>query len=241
MDRDQVLETYDREYARTYDERFILPGHYGVKTEFEVKLLRRLMPAQGKWLDVACGTGYFLSRFPGVPRAGLDLSSAMLARAREANPDALLFREGDFTHDMPDWRGEWDLVTCMWYAYGMVQSLAEVARVVGNLAAWTSERGTCFLPLFDPRKLRGVSVPYLHENVAFPPGTVLLTGVTWTWIESSGKRHQDMVAPATEVMVELFERHFDSVELVRYPSPRWRGRGRHVKALVARGKRPQAD
>jgi hypothetical protein len=165
----------------------------------------------------------------------------MLARAREANPDALFFRQMDFTEAMPEWHGEWDLVTCMWYAYGMVESLAEVTRVVRNLAAWTSDRGTCFLPLFDPKKLRGVRVPYLHENVAFPPGTVLLTGVTWTWIERSGKRHQDMVAPATEVMVEMFERYFDTVKLVRYPSPRWWGRGRHVKVLVATAKTPPSE
>jgi ubiquinone/menaquinone biosynthesis C-methylase UbiE len=126
MDRRQVLTTYDEQYARTYDERFILSEHYRSKNEFEVEVLTELLQDGGHWLDVACGTGYFLSRFPGVPRAGLDISPAMLARAREANPDALFFREGDFTEDVPEWHGQWDLVTCMWYAYGMVESLAEV-------------------------------------------------------------------------------------------------------------------
>jgi len=240
MDRRQVLETYDDEYARTYDRRFVLPGHYGVKTEFELKLLSELLEPGWKWLDVGCGTGYFLSRFRGVERAGIDLSPAMLAHAREANPDALFFREGDFTEDVPEWHGQWDLVTSMWYAYGMVESLAAVRGVVDNLAAWTSDRGVCFLPLFDPRKIRGVKVPYLHRNVAFPPGTVLMTGVTWSWIEASGKRHEHMVAPATEEMMSMFEDHFDAVELVRYPSFPWFGRGRHVKALIARKKRPAA-
>ena len=234
MDRRQTLATYDEEYARTYDERFVLPGHYRLKTEFEVGWLRRLLHEGWRWLDVACGTGYFLSRFPEVPRGGLDLSPAMLERARAANPDAIELRQGDFTDDFPDWAGAWDLVTCMWYAYGMVDSPASVARVIENLAAWTSPRGTCFVPVFDPHKLTGVRLPYLHRRVAFPPGTVKLTGVTWTWIEESGKEHRDMVAPATPEMVAMFHRHF---ELVPYPPFRRWGRQRHVRAIVARRKR----
>src|SRR5204862_5470678 len=117
VDRRQALATYDEEYARTYDARFVLPGHYRLKTEFEVGWLRRLLHEGWRWLDVACGTGYFLSRFPEVPRAGLDLSPAMLERARAANPDAIELRQGDFTDDFPDWAGAgaWDLVTCIWY------------------------------------------------------------------------------------------------------------------------------
>ncbi|MHC5820258.1 MAG: methyltransferase domain-containing protein [Nostoc sp.] len=39
-----------------------------------------------KWLEVACGTGYFLSCFPEIERAGLDISPAMLKVAKQANP-----------------------------------------------------------------------------------------------------------------------------------------------------------
>ena len=39
------------------------------------------------------------------------------------------------------------LVSCMWYAYGMVDSVSELLRVIENLAAWTAPQGTCFVPL----------------------------------------------------------------------------------------------
>lgn len=237
MDRRQVLQTYDAEYARTYDQRYVLNKHYRKKAEFEVKVLSELLLDGGEWLDVACGTGYLLSRFPGVRRAGVDISPDMLAVARKANPDALFLEERDFTDEVPEWKGRWDVVSCTWYSYGLVESLAAVEHLVRNLAAWTSDRGACFLPVFDPQNLgRGIKLPYLHRDAGFPPGTILLTSVTWTWIEESGKRHENMVAPAVEHMAVLLERYFETVEVLRYPPLKWWGRKR-MKALLARSKR----
>lgn len=237
MDRRQAEEIYDRDYARSYDEKFLLHGHYRLKSEFEVRLIGDQLPHGGRWLDVACGTGWLLSRFPGVPRAGLDLSPAMLALAREANPDALDLREGDFQEEIPEWVGRWDLVTCMWYAYGLVESVGAVERVLANLAAWTSGTGSCFVPVCDPEQLgRGIRVPYLHRGIAFPPGTMRITGVTWTWDEPGGVRHSHVVAPPLGHMAAILKRHFDSVEVVDYPPSRW-WRTRRVRSLERRRKK----
>lgn len=237
MDLGQVLDTYDAEYARTYNERFILGRRNKRKSEFELALLKQLLARGGQWLDVACGTGYFLSRFPGVARAGLDISPAMLAAARQANPDALFFREGDFTTEVPEWEARWSLVTCMWYAYGMVESIGAVKNLIRNLARWTSTDGACFVPVFEPKHLgRGIKVPYRPRSVGIPPGTLLISGVTWTWIEDSGKRHDDMVAPQLEYMVAMFKEHFDVVDVVEYPpSARWRRERR--KGIIARARK----
>lgn len=236
MDRAQALARYDDEYAGTYDAKFLLSGHYQLKTDFELRFLAELLEGRESWLDVACGTGWLLSRFPAVQRAGLDLSPAMLARAREANPDAVL-REGDFTEPHPDWEGRWDLVTCMWYAYGLVESVAAVEHVIANLAAWTSPRGACFVPLCDPEQLgSGIRVPYLHRGIAFPPGEMRITGVTWTWDEPTGERHVDVVAPPVDHMMSLFRRHFDSVDVVDYPPVRW-WRTRRIRWLERRRKK----
>src|SRR5689334_12866426 len=115
MRREDIRELFDREYAAHYNDRFLLGDAYGESAEYEVSLLSELLQHAGNWLDVACGTGYMLSRFPGVRRAGLDLSPAMLEVAKRENQDADFFL-GDFLVDRPEWHNRWDLVSCMWLA-----------------------------------------------------------------------------------------------------------------------------
>jgi SAM-dependent methyltransferase len=238
MDAARVLATYDAEYARAYDARFILDRHYERKTRFELETLERLLAGRRPWLDVACGTGYFLGRFPGVARAGLDLSPAMLEVARRANPDATFLRQGSFCDDFPEWDGQWGLVSCMWYSYGYASTLPALRTLVRNLARWTSRDGACFVPICDPENLgRGIRVPYRHGASGFPPAPLLVTSVTWTWSEAAGRLHPDMIAPPVEAMVALFAERFERVEIVPYPRFHWWTRRRR-KALVA--SRPRA-
>jgi SAM-dependent methyltransferase len=240
MKVEDVLEVYDREYARTYDERFLLAPHARAAFEREVAMIGGMLDRGGRWLDVACGTGRLLARFPGVARAGLDLSPAMLERARAANPDALFLREGDFRDPVPEWEGTFSLVTCMWYAYGLVESIADVEAVVGNVARWTSTGGIAFVPVWDPRNLsRRIRIPHLLRD-RFYGGSVAITGLTWTWIEESGKRHSNMIAPHPEHMREMFREHFADVSLVSYPLAKgWRAPKRI--AIRASGKLRDAD
>lgn len=37
----------------------------------------------------------------------------------------------------------------MWYSYTLVDTMAEIVPVIGNLADWTSPSGVCFLPITD--------------------------------------------------------------------------------------------
>src|SRR6267142_5434103 len=106
MNTRQVLETYDDDYAQTYNERFLLNERSRIAFDREIRIVKDLLPDVGKWLDVACGTGCLLSQFPGVPRAGLDISPVMLELARQANRDALFFKEGDFKAAVPEWDGQ---------------------------------------------------------------------------------------------------------------------------------------
>src|SRR5450631_3662112 len=106
MTRDEIVRLYDREYAATYEEKFLLSPLTKADTEFEISLLRGLLKPGVTWLDVACGTGYFLRQFPEVQRAGIDLSWAMLEHARTANPGVLL-SEHDFREPIPAWQDRW--------------------------------------------------------------------------------------------------------------------------------------
>ena len=93
MDKNNVLGIYDEAYAQEYNQKFLLNDWFASDVEFEREIISKLLSEIGenaRWLDVACGTGYFLSHFPNAERAGLDISPAMLKLAKQANPGILL-------------------------------------------------------------------------------------------------------------------------------------------------------
>jgi tetratricopeptide (TPR) repeat protein/4-hydroxybenzoate polyprenyltransferase len=238
MDKNNVLEIYDDNYAQEYNQKFLLNEASKKNADFEEETINKLLNEIGKdatWLDVACGTGYFLSRLPSVERAGLDISPAMLKVAKQANSNALLV-QGDYRDQRPQWEGKWDLVTCMWWAYGYVESLPQLEAVIENLANWTSERGVCFLPVCEPAGLGTgeLRLPYACKNLGGNGGLVQFEGVIWSWIdEEAGKQHLNMLAPQLEYMLTLFSKHFEQVEVIEYPL--FQGASR--KAIVARSKK----
>jgi SAM-dependent methyltransferase len=237
MNLDEIVHLYDDGYAASYEGEFLLAPLVRSDTDCELRLLDGFLTPGVSWLDVACGTGYFLRHFPRVERAGLDVSPAMLKLARQGNPGVPLLQH-DFRDPIPQWRDRWGLVSCMWYAYGLVDTIRDLLRLIENLWTWTSADGTCFVPLADPRLITGVNLPY---QAATPcSGKVMITGIQWSYVEGDGRKvHAHQLAPNIEFMVEQFERYFRGVEVVRYrPAfPGWQGR----PALVASGKKPAAD
>lgn len=234
--REDVWDLYDAGYAEAYDERFLLAPWPKAGLDFEVDALRPFVERPGAtWLDAGCGTGHVLSLFPGVDRAGLDLSPAMLEQAAAANEDVRELRQGDFREDIEEWHGAWDVVSCMWSAYQYVESMPEIDTVFGNLARWVAPGGTLFVPLSDLEDLRYVDIPYEADPDVWY-GTIALTGVTWSWTEDTGKFHRHLVAPQAGHVVRLLEPHFEKVEVLRYP-PFFPG-GISRKAVLATGRRP---
>jgi len=234
VNKDQLLRLYDRDYAASYEEKFLTSELAKADAEHELRLLAGWLTPGSRWLDVACGTGFFLRHFPEIERAGLDLSPAMLDLARQTN-SGVQFHNRSYLDHIPEWENEWDLVSCMWYAYGLVSSMAEIDALVANLAAWTSPVGRCFVPLADPRLISGVDLPHTLESPW--PGETSVAGIIWTYAEQEhDKVHRYQIAPHVEHMQALFARHFETVELETYPPalPGWAGRRR---ALVATRKR----
>lgn len=233
MKPDDVRQLYDAAYARTYDAKFLTSPLAAPVTECNLALLRKLIAPETNWLDVACGTGYFLRQFPEIARMGADLSPAMLELARENNP-GVAFREHDFRKEQPEWVGKFSLVSSMWYAYTLVDTIAEVCQVVRNLASWTAPGGTCFVPLADPRLISRRDLPY-HVDDNFD-GQTIVTGILWSYVEDGGaKVHSHLVAPQVEFMAEQFRPYFDRVEIVRHVSPS--GLEDKPPVLIAAGKR----
>jgi SAM-dependent methyltransferase len=217
MDAAEVCRIYDEDYAAIYDESFLLGPHFRECTEFENSLIGSFLRHAQSWLDVACGTGYFLSRFPTVHRCGLDIAPAMLQQAARANPGVCLV-EGDYREARPEWHGQWELVSCMWYAYCYAGSVSDVETVVRNLAGWTATGGTCFLPVCDPDVLCKTKLPY-RPPADSDDGFLEVTAIVWNWIdEPSGRRHTGLVAPHLDHLVALFESVFEEVEVLVYPA-----------------------
>ncbi len=233
----RIHEIYDQNYAQNYNQRFLLNDLSKIDADFERETIAQLLDEIGdnpRWLDVACGTGYFLGCFPEVERAGLDISPAMLETARQANPNIPLI-QGDYRDKRPEWEGKWDLVSCMWWAYCYVKSLAEFETVVENFVSWTSDRGICFVPIFHPSELGSgeIKLPYTSEGRADGVGVYQFEGIIWSWIEKDRtKQHLNLIAPHPEYMITLFERYFEQVEIVKYPQHE-----RQRMALVARQKK----
>lgn len=230
MTRDEVLAVYDARYAETYDAKFLHGEHYEEATAFELQWLRDAMPAGGRWLDVACGTGWFLSQFPNVERCGLDLSPAMLDKARAANP-GVRFVEADFREPHHELEAQWELVTLMWWAYCYAGSVSAIRTTIANLAAWTAPGGACFVPMCDPAELTQLPLP-THL------GGTTLTAVVWDWTdERCGTRHENLIAPHREVFARMFEPYFEHVEILDYPKFRTDAVGGTRRAICARGRR----
>lgn len=233
MKPSEIRELYDRNYAESYNANFLLGKNYREYTEHEVSLIRGFLDPESSWLDVACGTGYFLSLFQGIRRAGLDLSPAMLEFARWENI-GVNFYERDFREDVSAWHNQWDLVTCMWDAYCYVESIAEVDRLIENMAKWTSERGTCFMPVFDQDVICKTPIPYKpppHSN----DGHMIIQGIVVTWVDVFlDKHHTNLIFPHLEHMIGVFRKFFAEVKLMDYPKFQSDYRTIGRKAIVAR-------
>ena len=243
MNKSNVKKIYDRNYAQNYNQRFLLNDLSKIEAEFERETIAQLLNDIGDnatWLDVACGTGYFLSCFPEIERSGLDISPAMLETARKANPNIPLIR-GDYRDRRPQWEGKWDLVSCMWWAYGYVASLAELEKVFENLARWTSDRGVCFVPICEPDFFGTgeIAIPYDYKDtnrLGKDWGQIQIEALTWTWIdECGGKNNKSMIAPKLEYVVLLFEKYFERVDVVEYPD----AVNLKSRAIIARHKKTQ--
>lgn len=130
MGKPEIRALYD-EIAPRYDMMEAIPEKLGVR-----RLRRRLLErARGRVLEVAVGTGSNLDHYPSTCRVtGLDLSRAMLERARRAavaSNRSLLPLQGD-TERLPFRDGVFDTVvdTMTLCTYpDPVRALGELARV----------------------------------------------------------------------------------------------------------------
>jgi SAM-dependent methyltransferase len=236
MKRDEILSIYDDWYAETYDDRFhggdVWNDNLGA---YKIELVGELLPPDGRWLDTGCGTGKHLSAFPDVERCGLDLSPSMIEQARAANP-GVEFVNGSYLDDHPEWVEQWDLVTNLWLSYQFVDSIRQIHETVANLASWVKPDGALMMHVADCEDVaRGIDLPWEDPDTPVFSDSLYITAVLWSWRESNGREHKDLVAPQLQRMVNIFAEHFEDIEVRRWPST-FPGSDR-PKAVIGRRKR----
>lgn len=247
MDPDAVRELYDHDTARTYNERWH-GSNWGNDTEHTADAIGRHVHDDARWLDVGCGTGHFLSRFPGIRRAGTDLSPSMLDEARKASPDAEFFQEWNFREDNPEWRNGFSLVTCTGQPWSYLETVTDTETVIANLAHWTAPGGTLMVLAKDQLDLSGVELPYYVPGEPGFPGEIYLKAVVWSMVDRShehipeigNKYHHNMVWPLIDHWVATLGLHFRTVIVEHLPhDPPWIHTPRRF--LVAKDKRAEGD
>lgn len=237
--RQQVRELYDATHADRYEQTWQLSDVWSRESVHYVRSIGEHLHEGSRWLDVGCGTGYFLSRFPDVERAGIDLSPAMLARARANNPGDVELREGDIAVDIEEWHGQWDLVTSTGQAWGYLSSMEEIEQAARNMAAWTREGGVLLVQPADLTDLTGHRLDYDFSGEPPAPNTTIVTGAIWTYYEEDDV-HWNQIWPSLDQWVNWLAHDFEKIEIANWPHdppPPYLAYPRRI--LVASGKRAE--
>lgn len=228
---------YDAGYAATYSTRWWNDEQWTPDHRHFESLLGEHVVGADSWLDVGCGTGHFLSCFPDVTRAGVDISDAMLAVASEANPDAVEFRVGDVREPYAPWNDSWKVVSCTGEPWSYLRDDDDFRRWVARMAEWTASDGVCINQIPDIQELVGVDVDYWFTEEKPPAGHVSILGVIWDMAEHDIV-HGRMIWPSVDRWVRWYAEHFTHLEIV-HPTP---GAGVIFgRTIVASGKRLAGD
>lgn len=206
---------YNEEYAKRYNDIWINNDTWGPEARNHVDTLRRLLNENTKWLDAGCGTGYFLSRFPAINRAGFDLSAAMLQQARKANPEIEL-KKADLRDMIPEWEGKWDLVSCTGQPWTYLPVLSDIQKAVRNLSAYTNSEGKLLLTIFEITDLTENSLPQFYTADAIPENMPVVNGIIWS-LNENGAVHKDMLLPSIDQWIRWLSEFFMQIEILRWP------------------------
>lgn len=238
--REEVRALYGPEHAARYEDTWQNSEIWSRESKHYIRTITELLPEGGRWLDVGCGTGYFLGRFPGVERAGVDLSPSMLEHARANNPDAVELREADISVDQPDWHGRWDLVTSTGQAWGYLPTMDLIEQAARNMAAWTATGGVLMVQPADLTDLTGHRLDYDFSGERPPANTTVVTGAVWTYYEDDDV-HRNQIWPSLDQWVNWLAHDFEHIEIFNWPHdppPPYLAYPRRV--VVARNKRETA-
>ncbi len=233
-----ALATYEP-LARFYD-LFTRHDDYTRWCALLDDLLHRHGVPGKRLLDVACGTGKSTTAFRdlGYEVSGVDLSAAMIAKARakEANR-GISFRQGDM-RGLPGPGSDHDVVLCMDDAVNNLIDDAELADALAGTARALRPGG---LLVFDVNTLRTYRSWYACDEVTQEPDTVFVwQGHCPRDHPAGGLARADLTVFARDGAGPLWRR-FESPHVQRHhPEPLLRStlRSAGLDVLAVYGMRP---
>jgi ubiquinone/menaquinone biosynthesis C-methylase UbiE len=142
------VEVYDEKLAEIYDEIYHYKS-YERDVAYVLNCVRQRFPEARSLLEVACGTG---NHSGGLSAAfdleGLDLSPAMLNRARLKHP-GILFHQGNMIDF--DLHRTYDVVCCLFRTIAFVKTRDNFRRAVSAMARHLRPGGLLLVePFFTP-------------------------------------------------------------------------------------------
>jgi SAM-dependent methyltransferase len=144
----EPIEPWSERSAALYELVFSVDDH-GAQVAYVRDVITTHAPHATSLLDVACGTGWHLQRFARwYEVAGVDLSPAMLERARPRVPTARLE-----LGDMRDFDLErtFDVVTCLSSSIAWLPDVEALDRAVATMARHLESGGVLIVePWNDP-------------------------------------------------------------------------------------------
>jgi SAM-dependent methyltransferase len=167
-----VAEWFEEWFGEEYLELY--PHRDDREAERAVALVRRTLPWAAGWrvLDVGCGAGRHARALAaaGARPVGLDLSRALLARARLTSPAPLVRAD---MRRIPVRAGAMDLTVNLFTSFGYFSSDEEHREVVAEMVGTVRPGGWFVLDFLDADTVRARLVP--EERLELPAGAVDIT------------------------------------------------------------------
>ncbi len=205
---------FNEEYAQNYNDVWINSEHWKPEAENHIDTLNSLLSNKTKWLDAGCGTGYFLSCFPEIERAGFDKSEAMLQQARLANPNIEL-KKMNLKDRITEWEGKWDLVTCTGQPWCYLPALSDIHTTASNLSAYTNDEGKLFITMLEIEDYMENNFPKFYNSADIHEDMVVFNGIIWS-ITENGTLHKDMILPNLDQWIRWLSEFFMRIEILRW-------------------------
>ncbi len=206
---------YDEYYASRYNKIWGESATWESEAKFHIETISSLLKNANNWLDAGCGTGFLLSKFPGVSRAGFDLSTAMLSEAKKVNHDVEFFNQ-NLLDAKPGWNNKWDLVTCTGQPWSYLPTLEDIEKAVKNLSAFTSMKGKLMLTPIDISDFIGIHTANFFDEDAIKNEVPVITAIHWSYKELDTIDH-NCLSPNLDQWVRWFSKYFHKVEILYWP------------------------